>query len=67
MEKRLTKEEFLKDLWHPNTEEPDKSKSDIITLDIEEESFSSYVMTLDQSWYKLGNVYAGIGFLKEKE
>lgn len=24
--------EFLKDLWHPNTEEPDKSKSDIITL-----------------------------------
>lgn len=24
--------EFLKSLWHPNTEEPDKSKSDIITL-----------------------------------
>lgn len=23
MEKRLTKEEFLKDLWHPNTEEPE--------------------------------------------
>jgi hypothetical protein len=22
----------LKDLWHPNTEEPDKSKSDIITI-----------------------------------
>lgn len=32
-----------------------------------EESFSSYVMTLSQSWYKLGNVHAGIGFLKEKE
>lgn len=24
-------QQFLKDLWHPNTEEPDKSKSDIIT------------------------------------
>ena len=24
--------EFLKDLWHPNTEEPDKRKSDIITI-----------------------------------
>ena len=24
--------EFLNDLWHPNTEEPDKSKSDIITI-----------------------------------
>ena len=24
--------EFLKDLLHPNTEEPDKSKGDIITL-----------------------------------
>ena len=27
--------ELLKDLWHLNTEEPDKSKSDIITLHIE--------------------------------
>ena len=24
--------EFLKNLWHTNTEEPDKAKSDIITL-----------------------------------
>ena len=24
--------EFLKDLWHPSTEEPDKRKSDIITI-----------------------------------
>ena len=37
------------------------------STDIGEESFSSYVMTLTQSWYKLGNVHAGIGFLKEKE
>ena len=29
---KCTINEFLKDLWHPNTEEPDKSKSDIITL-----------------------------------
>ena len=45
--------------------EPDVDED--FTLDIGEESFSSYVMTLDQSWYKLGNIYAGIGFLKEKE
>lgn len=45
--------------------EPDVDED--FTLDIGEESFSSYVMTLDQSWYKLGNVRAGIGFLKEKE
>lgn len=39
MEKRLTKEEFLKDLWHPNTEEPDKSKSDIITLGFDNDAY----------------------------
>lgn len=27
--------EFLKNLWHQNTEEPDKNKSDIITLGFE--------------------------------
>ena len=26
MEKRLTKEEFLKDLWHPASEMPDKNR-----------------------------------------
>ena len=35
-------------------------------LDIEENAFSSYVMTLSQKWYKLGNIHAGIGFLIEK-
>lgn len=45
--------------------EPDVDED--FTLDIGEESFSIYVMTLTQSWYKLGNVHAGIGFLKEKE
>lgn len=45
--------------------EPDVDED--FTLDIGEKSFNSYVMTLSQSWYKLGNVHAGIGFLKEKE
>lgn len=35
-------------------------------LDIEEDAFSSYVMTLSQKWYKLGNIHASIGFLIEK-
>lgn len=35
-------------------------------LDIEENAFSSYVMTLSQKWYKLGNVHASIDFLIEK-
>ena len=29
---KWAQKEFLKDLWHPNTEEPDKRKSDIITI-----------------------------------
>nr|UWI14108.1 MAG: hypothetical protein [Bacteriophage sp.] len=29
---KLAINEFLNDLWHPNTEEPDKRKSDIITI-----------------------------------
>lgn len=45
--------------------EPDVDED--FTIDIGEKSFNSYVMTLSQSWYKLGNVHAGIGFLKEKE
>lgn len=35
-------------------------------LDIEENAFSSYVMTLSQKWYKLGNIHVSIGFLIEK-
>lgn len=31
--------EFLKGLWHPNTEEPDKSKSDIITLGFDNDAY----------------------------
>lgn len=31
--------EFIKNLWHPNTEEPDKSKSDIITLGFDNDAY----------------------------
>lgn len=44
--------------------EPDTDEA--FELDIEENAFSSYVMTLSQKWYKLGNIHAGIGFLIEK-
>lgn len=44
--------------------EPDTDED--FELDIEEKSFSSYIMTLSQKWYKIGNIHAGIGFLIEK-
>lgn len=44
--------------------EPDTDEA--FELDIEDNAFSSYVMTLSQKWYKLGNIHAGIGFLIEK-
>ena len=34
--------EFLKDLWYPNTEEPDKSKSDIITLGFDNDAYLQF-------------------------
>lgn len=46
-------EEFLKDLWHPNTEEPDKSKSDIITLDFDNNAclqFKESILWNKESW-----------------
>lgn len=54
-----TKEEKKKSLWHPITDED-------FEIDIEENAFSSYVMTMSQKWYKLGNIHASIGFLIEK-
>lgn len=33
---------------------------------IEQNAFGKYIMTLSQSWVKLGNVHAGIGFLVVK-
>lgn len=43
----------LKDLWHPNTEEPDKSKSDIITLGFDNDAslqFKESILWREESW-----------------
>lgn len=45
--------EFLKDLWHPNTEEPDKSKSDIITLGFDNDAYLQFkesILWSKESW-----------------
>ena len=45
--------EFLKDLWHPNTEEPDKNKSDIITLGFDNNAYLQFkesILWNKESW-----------------
>lgn len=45
--------EFLNNLWHPNTEEPDKSKSDIITLGFDNDAYLQFkesVLWNKESW-----------------
>lgn len=45
--------EFLKNLWHPNTEEPDKSKSDIITLGFDNDAYLQFkesILWKEESW-----------------
>ena len=45
--------EFLNDLWHPNTEDPDKSKSDIITLGFDNDAFLQFKESIfwnKESW-----------------
>lgn len=45
--------EFLKDLWHPNKEEPDKSKSDIITLGFDNDAYLQFkesILWNEESW-----------------
>lgn len=45
--------EFLRDLWHQNTEEPDKSKSDIITLGFDNDAylqFNESILWREESW-----------------
>lgn len=45
--------EFLKRLWHPNTEEPDKSKSDIITLCFDNDAYLQFkesILWKEESW-----------------
>lgn len=46
-------DEFLKDLWHPNAEEPDKSKSDIITLGFDNDAYLQFkesILWNEESW-----------------
>lgn len=46
-------EELLKNLWHPNTEEPDKSKSDIITLGFDNDAYLQFkesILWSEESW-----------------
>lgn len=46
-------EEFLKDLWHPAEEEPDKSKSDIITLGFYNDAYLQFKESIiwnEESW-----------------
>ena len=46
-------QEFLNDLWHPNTEEPDKSKSDIITIGFDNDAFLQFKESIfwnKESW-----------------
>lgn len=45
--------ELLKNLWHPNTEEPDKSKSDIITLGFDNDAYLQFkesILWSEESW-----------------
>ena len=45
--------EFLKNLWHQNTEEPDKSKSDIITLGFDNDAYLQFkesILWNEESW-----------------
>ena len=45
--------EFLKSLWHPNTEEPDKSESDIITLSLDNDAYLQFKESIiwnTESW-----------------
>lgn len=45
--------EFLKDLWHPNTEEADKRKSDIITLGFDNYAYLQFkesILWNEESW-----------------
>lgn len=43
----------LKDLWHPNTEEPDKRKSDIITIGFDNDAYMQFKESIiwnEESW-----------------
>ena len=45
--------ELMKNLWHPNTKEPDKSKSDIITLGFDNDAYLQFkesILWNKESW-----------------
>lgn len=45
--------ELMKNLWHPNTEEPDKSKSDIIILGFDNDAYLQFkesILWNEESW-----------------
>lgn len=45
--------ELMENLWHPNTEEPDKSKSDIITLGFDNDAYIQFKESIiwnEESW-----------------
>lgn len=45
--------ELLKDLWHPASEEPDKSKSDIITIGFDNDAYLQFkesILWNEESW-----------------
>jgi hypothetical protein len=45
--------ELMENLWHPNTEEPDKSKSDIITLGFDNDAYLQFkesILWNKESW-----------------
>lgn len=45
--------ELMKNLWHPNTKEPDKSKSDIITLGFDNNAYLQFkesILWTKESW-----------------
>ena len=69
MEKRLTKEEFLKDLWHPASEMPDKNRTCLVRVvyhpnhgmfqdeeKIEQSSFPDF------GWYDYDFKYIGVDY-----
>lgn len=46
-------EEFLKDLWHLNSEEPDKNKSDVIILGFDNDAYLQFkesILWNKESW-----------------
>ena len=45
--------ELMKNLWHPNTKEPDKSKSDIIILGFDNDAYLQFkesILWNEESW-----------------